>query len=304
MFHEKQGRKRLQKSADRTHAWLRDMISSIDLRSDSNSKLNIFAAVLPYSKETQSLYLQDLEEEYRDSISGLALSSISNAECIPESLVHLPRLLMQDIKSPSQILDAVAVGCDLMTFSLCNQSSDAGLAFTFRLHDHPSESKNERLPLALDMWASGFATDIGPLTEGCQCYTCTRHHRAYLHHLLQAKEMLAWTLLQIHNHAMMDSFFASIRASITLGTFDIDCEKFNRQYELEMPAKTGQGPRVRGYQIKTERAGEPRKNPKAYGRLDDQIQKLAEAESGIPTPTEDSQGLEETGFAQKTEHLA
>jgi queuine tRNA-ribosyltransferase subunit QTRTD1 len=48
-----------------------------------------------------------------------------------------------------------------------------------------------------------------------------------------------------------------------------------------MPEKTGEGPRIRGYQVKSVGGGEPKKNLKDYGRLDNAMQKLAEGESGI-----------------------
>jgi queuine tRNA-ribosyltransferase len=55
--------------------------------------------------------------------------------------------------------------------------------------------------------------------------------------------MLAWTLLQIHNHHTMDKFFSAIRASIERGTFDTDADVFHRDYAPELPEKTGEGPR-------------------------------------------------------------
>jgi queuine tRNA-ribosyltransferase subunit QTRTD1 len=106
---------------------------------------------------------------------------------------------------------------------------------------------------------------------------------------------------QIHNFAMMDAFFDAVRASIARDTFGEDVKTFNRTYSAAMPEKTGEGPRIRGYQMKSTGGGEPKKNPKAYGRLDDAVQKLAEAESGIATPTGDAVELERHGFAEKTD---
>ena len=61
-------------------------------------------------------------------------------------------------------------------------------------------------PLGLDLWSPTYATDLSPLREGCECYACGSHHRAYVRHLLDAKEMLGWVLLQIHNHHTLDVF--------------------------------------------------------------------------------------------------
>lgn len=115
-----------------------------------------------------------------------------------------------------------------------------------------------------------------------------------------AREMLAWTMLQVHNFGMLDAFFTRVRESISRGTFDQDYESFTRAYSADMPAITGEGPRIRGYQMKSVGGGEPKKNPKGYNRLDDTVQRLAEADSGISTPTGDSGELEEHGFAEKT----
>ena len=40
-----------------------------------------------------------------------------------------------------------------------------------------------------------YASDFTPLLSGCSCYTCTHHTKAYIHHLLTVKEILATVLL-------------------------------------------------------------------------------------------------------------
>jgi queuine tRNA-ribosyltransferase subunit QTRTD1 len=91
-------------------------------------------------------------------------------------------------------------------------------------------------------------------------------------------------LIQLHNHAVMAAFFDSVRASIDAGTFDADVAAFEAFYEPALPAKTGQGPRVRGYQFKSdEHAKKGRKNPKVYKKLDaDQILELRAAHGQQP----------------------
>ena len=289
--------KRVEKSTDRTHAWLRD--ASEDLLSSRHScQTSIFAAIPPVDNVQQSLYLQDLAGEYRMLLSGLAIYSSSTAIDLPKALSDLPRICLSDPESPHTILKDIDLGVDLLTLSFVTSSSDYGIALEFDFPG-PGNERNPPKPLAYDLWATGHETSLLPLSFGCDCFTCTRHHRAYVHHLLQAREMLAWTLLQIHNHAIMDRFFAGIRKSIVRGAFDEDIKAFNRNYEAELPAKTGQGPRIRGYQTKSVGGGEGRKNEKVWGKLDDGVQKLAEAESGIATPEGDSNQLEHQGFAEK-----
>jgi queuine tRNA-ribosyltransferase len=51
----------------------------------------------------------------------------------------------------------------------------------------------------LNLLNASFAHDTRPIEEGCMCYTCRHFTRAYLRHLVVAKEMLAATLVSIHN---------------------------------------------------------------------------------------------------------
>ena len=64
-----------------------------------------------------------------------------------------------------------------------------------------------------------FTLDTSPLLEGCTCFTCRRHTRAYVRHLLDAHEMLGHVLLYTHNLHHMDRFMEAIRASLTAGRF-------------------------------------------------------------------------------------
>ena len=267
--------KRIEKSADRTHAWLRDFVESKD---DEDERPPLWASIPPVKSELVSLYLGDLVHEYRSHISGLCIYSLSTLVGLPDALKNIPVLCLTDPPTPQAILAAVYAGVDMITVPFVTQASEHGIALSFTF---PGSIETTNQPLGIDLWSSTHATDLSPLSSACTCYTCSRHHRAYVHHLLQANEMLAWTLLQIHNFCVIDNFFSIIRASIEHSTFDADINAFNRAYDSEMPKQTGQGPRVRGYQMKSVGGGEPKKNLKAYGKLDDRFQKVAEAESGI-----------------------
>ena len=61
---------------------------------------------------------------------------------------------------------------------------------------------------------------FGPIEDGCDCYTCAHYTRAYLHHLVKAKEMLASTLSTIHNERFTVRLVDDIRASIDAGDFE------------------------------------------------------------------------------------
>ncbi|MEA1929318.1 MAG: tRNA guanosine(34) transglycosylase Tgt [Patescibacteria group bacterium] len=64
-----------------------------------------------------------------------------------------------------------------------------------------------------------FRSDLGPIEEECGCYTCKHYGRAYVAHLFKAKEMLAATLLSIHNLYFSIHLVKNIRQSIMSGTF-------------------------------------------------------------------------------------
>jgi queuine tRNA-ribosyltransferase len=64
-----------------------------------------------------------------------------------------------------------------------------------------------------------FRQDFTPLDRDCPCYTCQTFTRAYLCHLIHAKEMLAFTLLSIHNITELVRFTQRIRAAILADRF-------------------------------------------------------------------------------------
>lgn len=65
-----------------------------------------------------------------------------------------------------------------------------------------------------------YSEDFSKLDPDCNCYTCINYTRAYLNHLLRAKERLAATLLSIHNEAFIIRLVDSMRQSIIDGTFE------------------------------------------------------------------------------------
>lgn len=235
--------KRMEKMGDRTQAWLKDMVEGMQDEVDGSSRTALFASILPIEPEQQSYYLQALQDDYVESISGLILHNASSVLSIPQKLEVLPRLSVADLGNPHKIVEAVAAGIDLFTLPFISQATDAGIALDFAFPGPLSKESETLLPLGLDMWSSDHATDLNPLRIGCECYTCADHHRAYVQHLLSAKEMLAWVLLQLHNLHTMDVFFEGIRSAIGDGSFDEAQRDFSMVYEAELPAKTGQGPR-------------------------------------------------------------
>lgn len=299
VYGQQPGVKRRGKMVDRTHAYTQDALERLygkSIPAEQKSNTAYFAPVLPLDNAQQSLYLDDLQSEFKGRISGLALYESASLSYIPEPLGDLPRLLLSQPASPHDLLREISLGGDLLTLPFVGECSDAGIALDFTFPAPSNIQGSEPKALGIDLWSSDHAKDVSTLSEGCQCYACRNHHRAYFNHLLNAKEMAAWALLQIHNYHVMDLFFAGVRDSIQRGTFEGDVESFNRIYASELPERTGEGPRLRGYQLAS---GPHKRGPRVYGRLDDVSQKFAESQSSVATPDTDASGLEHHGFAKK-----
>lgn len=290
--HQQSGIKRIEKMGDRTCQWTKEMIDGLAAEAENGRQIDaegasermdqpaIFAPILPIPLEQQLLYVEDLGEEFLDRLSGLAIHDSMLVPELPQPLRHLPRLsLDEDTHTPHDILRHIRLGIDILTIPFLNAATDAGIAFEFSFPvpttttTTTDPSPNRTAPLGKDMWLPQHATDLSPLLPNCKCYTCTRHHSAYVHHLLTTKEMLGWILLQLHNLHVLDAFFAGIRTSMSTTTtadgvfFLTQLHRFADFYHTEFPESTGQGPRVRGYQFKSVGRGEPKKNAVAYKPL-------------------------------------
>ncbi|EME82010.1 uncharacterized protein MYCFIDRAFT_98244, partial [Pseudocercospora fijiensis CIRAD86] len=263
------GNKRIEKATDRNIQWLDNHIS-IRNAMPKPPQTKLFASLLPVTCAKQRYFVDEVAARFAEQhISGLSIYSLDSLEDLPKELDFLPRLGFTEPKTPHHILYQVRRGLDVLVIPFVGAATDAGIALDFEFGSRTTSIVNgdetaDPLPLGIDMWPATHATNLSPLTRACSCYACTNHHRAYIQHLLSAKEMLGWILLQIHNHHIMDLFFASIRDSIVNDTFDHDVQAFERKYESKLPAKTGQGPRVRGYQYKSEGPGEAKKNPNSF----------------------------------------
>lgn len=255
--------KGIHRMCNRTEDWLAGLQRALDSSKLQTSGTALFAPTLPAPLSIQWAYLSRLaeEDELRGALSGLAVYDVDLLPDIDQrypTLTSLPRLSLDNPSSPHEILRQIGLGADLFLLPMLNAVSDAGVAMAFTFP--PPADTTELLSLGTDLTDPANTTSLAPLHDYCSCYTCTTHHRAYLHHLLNAREMLAWTLLQIHNHHMLTTFFTNIRASISNGTFEVDCKAFHRAYEAELPAGLGTRPRARGYHFKSEGPNEERRN--------------------------------------------
>ncbi|MEO1560090.1 MAG: tRNA guanosine(34) transglycosylase Tgt [Cyanobacteria bacterium J06632_19] len=117
---------------------------------------------------------------------------------------HKPRYLM-GVGTHKEMVVAIASGVDLFDCVIPTRWARHGTAMV----------KGERWNIK----NAKFREDFTPLDETCPCYTCQNFTRAYLSHLIRSQEMLAYTLLSIHNITELIRFTQKIRESILNDTF-------------------------------------------------------------------------------------
>ncbi|HEX3730652.1 MAG TPA: tRNA guanosine(34) transglycosylase Tgt [Opitutaceae bacterium] len=168
----------------------------------------------------QGSTFDDLRREAAASLAamdfpGYAVGGVSVGEPEPEMLKQVgattpflpadrPRYTM-GLGTPPQLLKMVALGIDLFDCVLPTRVARNGVAFT---PEGPVNLRNER-----------YRADPRPLVEGLDNYTCRHFSRAYLRHLVLAGEMLAGTLLTIHNLHFYLDLMAQTRKHIEAGDF-------------------------------------------------------------------------------------
>ncbi len=126
-----------------------------------------------------------------------------------------PRHLL-GIGEPEDLFAAVEAGCDLFD---CIAPTRMGRHGTLHTKEGRMNIRNAK-----------FVNDFTPIDEGCICYTCTHHTRAYLSHLFRGEEMLGATLASIHNLHFILRLVENIRASILSDTFQSFKQEFLSRY--------------------------------------------------------------------------
>jgi len=116
-----------------------------------------------------------------------------------------PRYLM-GVGTPEDLINGVLRGIDIFDCVLPT-----------RLARHNSAFSPEG---RLNLMNATFARDERPVDETCDCYTCKTFTRAYVRHLIVAKELLAGTLISIHNLRALISLMEKIRIYIADGSFE------------------------------------------------------------------------------------
>ena len=123
---------------------------------------------------------------------------------VPYLPIEKPTYLM-GVGTPANILEAVDRGVD---FFDCVYPSRNGR------HGHVYTNQGK-----LNLFNAKYELDDAPIEEGCQCPACRTYSRAYIRHLLKAKEMLGMRLCVLHNLYFYNTMMEEIRAAIEAGNY-------------------------------------------------------------------------------------
>ena len=123
---------------------------------------------------------------------------------VPYLPLEKPTYLM-GVGTPANILEAVDRGID---FFDCVYPSRNGR------HGHVYTNQGK-----LNLFNAKYEKDQRPIEEGCQCPACRHYSRAYIRHLLKAKEMLGMRLCVLHNLYFYNTMMTEIREAIEQGRY-------------------------------------------------------------------------------------
>ncbi len=127
-----------------------------------------------------------------------------------------PRYLM-GVGTPRDLWDGVACGVDMMDCVYPTRVARNGQIMARAGKYNVTNARYRR--------------DFGPLDPECACFVCARYSRAYLGHLLRAKELAAYRLLSYHNLHFMAAVAGEIRAAVLAGRFASARADFLALYE-------------------------------------------------------------------------
>ena len=119
---------------------------------------------------------------------------------------------LMGVGTPGNIIEGVSRGVDLFDCVMPSRNARHGHLFTWNGIINLNNAK--------------YATDDTPIDSQCNCPTCQKHSRAYIHHLFKAKEMLAMRLAVTHNLYFYNNLMQRIRDELDNGTF----ESFKNKY--------------------------------------------------------------------------
>lgn len=207
----------VQASVERTTRWLNRCQSEMKRLNSLEDTINKNQLLFGIN---QGAIFADIRKEHAKVISemnldgyavgGLAVGESHEEmyyileETVPYLPVNKPTYLM-GVGTPANILEGVERGID---FFDCVYPSRNGR------HGHLYTNQGK-----INLFNAKYELDDRPIEEGCGCPACKRYSRAYIRHLLKAKEMLGMRLCVLHNLFFYNSMMQEIRDALDQGEF-------------------------------------------------------------------------------------
>jgi len=199
----------IKKAMERTHRWAERSLKA-KTRQDQALFGIVQGGVDPTLRAESAKFIASL------NTPGIAIGGLSVGETKQEMHDTLdvvtpllpenkPRYLM-GVGTPEDLINGVLRGVDIFDCVLPT-----------RLARHHSAFAPEG---RLNLMNASFARDERPIDEVCDCYACQTFTRAYIRHLIVAKELLASTLISIHNLRALIRLMEEIRLLISQGVFE------------------------------------------------------------------------------------
>jgi queuine tRNA-ribosyltransferase len=192
-----------EKAMARTHTWAERCLAA-KKRSDQALFGIVQGGIFPDLRQYSAEFIASLDFPGH-AIGGLSVGESKEEmnlmidtvnEVLPE---NKPRYLM-GVGAPVDIINGILRGIDIFDCVLPTRLARHNAALTW----------GGRLNLA----NAKYSRDGNPIVADCSCYTCQNFSRAYIRHLVMAKEMLAATLLSIHNVHSLIHLMGEIRQAI------------------------------------------------------------------------------------------
>lgn len=199
-------------SVDRTFRWLQRCKAEMDRLNGLEDTINKNQMLFGIN---QGAILEDIRIDHAKRISeldlpGYAIGGLAVGESheemyriIEATVPHLPKdkpVYLMGVGTPANILEAVDRGVD---FFDCVYPSRNGR------HGHVYTKQGK-----INLFNQKYEKDTKPIEEGCGCPACQRFSRAYIRHLLKAKEMLGMRLCVLHNLYFYNHMMEDIRTAI------------------------------------------------------------------------------------------
>ena len=211
-------REEVQNSVERTTRWLRRCKEEMARLNSLEDTINPHQLLFGIN---QGAIYEDIRISHAQQISemnldGYAVGGLAVGESheqmyriLDEVVPHLPKekpTYLMGVGTPANILEAVSRGVD---FFDCVYPSRNGR------HGHVYTNQGRR-----NLFNAKYELDDRPIEEGCQCPACRNYSRAYIRHLLKAKEMLGMRLCVLHNLYFYNTMMTEIRDALDAGNFE------------------------------------------------------------------------------------